>query len=148
MTLPYTLSKLLEGMTRTQVAASLDVKGVNADSRLIGDGEVFFALPGSRGHGSVYTKDAVGRGAVAVVTDETPASDPGVPVILVDDVRAAYAHAAARVSGPQPDFCVAVTGTNGKTSVVSFLRQIWRHAGIVGASLGTLGLMVGDEHVP
>ncbi|RDE10365.1 UDP-N-acetylmuramoyl-L-alanyl-D-glutamate--2,6-diaminopimelate ligase [Pelagibacterium lacus] len=127
---------------------AIEITGLNADSRLIGKDEAFFALPGARGHGILYAHEAIGRGASVVVTDAAPPSDPGVPVVVVDNVRAAYALAAARMTGAKPAQCVAVTGTNGKTSVVSFLRQIWAEAGIQGASLGTLGLMVGDRHVP
>lgn len=145
--MPYSLSSLIEGVAHTDPLPALDVEGINADSRLIGDGDAFFALPGSRGHGVIYSRDAVGRGAKVLITDQAPEEDYGVPVVMVEDVRAAYAHAAAAVAGPQPKYCVAVTGTNGKTSVVSFLRQIWKHAGIRGASIGTLGMMVDDRHV-
>lgn len=148
MTLPYSLSKLLEGTAPGDIAAALEVNGLNADSRLIGEGEVFFALPGSRGHGVIYSKDAVGRGASVLVTDEAPKGELGVPIIMVEDARAAYAKAAARIAGPQPDSCVSVTGTNGKTSVVSFVRQIWAYAGMRGASIGTLGMQVDDVLVP
>ncbi|WP_404403069.1 UDP-N-acetylmuramoyl-L-alanyl-D-glutamate--2,6-diaminopimelate ligase [Pelagibacterium halotolerans] len=148
MTLPYSIADLLGPAAKGQVEPALEVNGINADSRLIGEGDLFFALPGSRSHGAVYARDAIGRGAKALVSDAVPEGNPGVPVVVVEDVRAAYAKAAARIAGPQPDHCVAVTGTNGKTSVVSFLRQIWEHAGIKGASLGTLGLTVGDTHVP
>ncbi|WP_246472712.1 UDP-N-acetylmuramoyl-L-alanyl-D-glutamate--2,6-diaminopimelate ligase [Pelagibacterium limicola] len=148
MTLPYTLSTLIEGMAGAGQVPALEVEGINADSRLIGEGDAFFALPGTRGHGIIYSRDAVGRGAKVMVTDQKPEADPGIPVVVVDDARAAYAKAAASLSGPQPKYCVGVTGTNGKTSVVSFLRQIWNYAGIRGASIGTLGLVVGDRHVP
>lgn len=148
MTLPYSIADLLGPAAKGQVEPALEVHGINADSRLIGEGDLFFALPGARSHGAVYVRDAVGRGAKALVSEAPPKADPGVPVVVVEDVRAAYAKAAARICGPQPDYCVAVTGTNGKTSVVSFLRQIWAYAGIGGASLGTLGLTVGDTHVP
>ncbi|WP_090594795.1 UDP-N-acetylmuramoyl-L-alanyl-D-glutamate--2,6-diaminopimelate ligase [Pelagibacterium luteolum] len=146
MNLPYALEDVLVGVSGPTPA--LQITGLNADSRLVGNGEAFFALPGSRGHGILYAHDAVARGANVIVTDESPATDPGIAVVLVDDVREAYAHAAARMTGAKPEICVAVTGTNGKTSVVSFLRQIWAHAGIRGASLGTLGLMVDGTHVP
>ncbi len=146
--LPYMLVDVLGGIEGAEGAAGIAISGLNADSRLLGKGDAFFALPGSRGHGIAYAHEAVGRGAAVIVTDERPETDPGIPVVAVADVRAAYAHAAAMVSGPQPDHCVAVTGTNGKTSVVSFVRQIWAHAGIRGASLGTLGLTVGDTLVP
>src|SRR5690606_7994653 len=108
------------------------------DSRAIEAGDVFFALPGTQADGLAYARDAVARGAVAVVAERDP-GDMGVPVIVAPDVRAAYAKAAIRLAGPQPDFVVGVTGTNGKTSVTSFLRQIWSFAGLPAASLGTLG---------
>jgi len=146
--LRYWLAEVLDGVDGASEVPALEIKGLNADSRLIGEGEVFFALPGAQGHGIAYAYEALGRGACAIVTDVAPQDDPGVPVIEVSDVRAAYAVAASRVCGPQPQFCVAVTGTNGKTSVVSFLRQIWATVGIRGASLGTLGLTVGETHIP
>src|SRR5690606_6575328 len=65
---------------------------------------------------------------------------PGVPVVIVDDVRLAYARAAARQFAPQPEAAVAVTGTNGKSSIVSFVRQIWSAGGLRAASLGTVGV--------
>ena len=138
------LSELLD---MSDVPAGLSVHGLNADSRAIGAGDVFFALPGTQADGLAYARDAVGRGAVAVVAERDP-GDLGVPVIVVPDVRAAYARAAMRFAGPQPDFVVGVTGTNGKTSVTSFLRQIWTFAGFPAASLGTLGLMKGEVLVP
>ncbi len=137
--LPLSLSELLEGSQAAAVPA-LEVAGVNADSRAIGPGEVFFAVPGTRAHGDQFAAQAVGRGAVAMVSDRAPAEDPGVPVVLVGDVRAAYARAAARQFAPQPEVSVAVTGTNGKSSIVSFVRQIWAASGIAGASLGTVGV--------
>ena len=127
---------------------ALRVTGINADSRAIGAGDAFFALPGSNAHGDAFAAEAVKRGAVALVTDRAPVSDPGVPVIIVDDVRAAYAMAAARRFAPQPPVAVAVTGTNGKTSVASFVRQIWQAAGFRSASLGTLGVETAKGLVP
>ncbi len=147
MIVPFALADVLRGHgVKAGKVDAISVEGLNADSRLIGEGDAFFALPGARGHGMVYAKDAVGRGARVIVSDQDGKAD--VPVIVVEDVRAAYAQAAAVMTGPKPAHCVAVTGTNGKTSVVSFVRQIWAHAGLRGASLGTLGLMVGDRHVP
>ena len=116
------------------------IKGVNADSRAIQKGEVFFALPGQTVHGDKFAAEAIKRGAVAMVTDREPQADPGIPVLVVDDVRAAYARAAARTLVPQPEVAVAVTGTNGKTSVASFVRQIWAANGFAAASVGTLGI--------
>jgi UDP-N-acetylmuramoyl-L-alanyl-D-glutamate--2,6-diaminopimelate ligase len=137
--LAFALKELLKGAGARGVPA-LDVEGVNADSRAILAGEAFFALPGTRVHGDSFAVQAVGRGAAAMVTDREPEADPGVPVVMVRDVRAAYARAAARQIAPQPQVTVAVTGTNGKSSIVSFVRQIWAACGIEAASLGTVGI--------
>jgi UDP-N-acetylmuramoyl-L-alanyl-D-glutamate--2,6-diaminopimelate ligase len=126
----------------------LEVEGVNADSRAIAPGEAFFALPGTRVHGDSFATQAIGRGAAVMVTDRQPDVRPGIPVVLVDDVRAAYAQAAARQYAPQPEVSVAVTGTNGKSSIVSFVRQIWSACGIEAASLGTIGVETSDGIEP
>lgn len=75
-----------------------------------------------------------------MVTDRVPADDPGIPVVVVGDVRAAFARAAARQFAPQPETIVGVTGTNGKSSIVSFVRQIWTACGFQAASIGTVGI--------
>ncbi len=63
-----------------------------------------------------------------------------VPVIRVADPRHALALVAARYYARQPRTVAAVTGTNGKTSVTVFLRQIWAACNRKAASLGTIGL--------
>jgi UDP-N-acetylmuramoyl-L-alanyl-D-glutamate--2,6-diaminopimelate ligase len=135
----FALAELLKGAGARRPPA-LQVEGVNADSRAIAAGEVFFALPGTRVHGDGFAAQAKSRGAVAMITDRQPAQDPGMPVVVVRDVRTAYAKAAARQFMPQPQTAVAVTGTNGKSSIVSFVRQIWSQCGMKAASLGTVGI--------
>ena len=139
------VTQLLEGSGARPPKGLGWVFGLKSDSRRIEPGELFFALPGNSVHGNQFAPDAVRRGALAMVTDLAPSVDPGVPVIVVDDVRAVYARAAARLFSPQPEVAVAVTGTNGKTSVASFVRQIWEFAGIAGASVGTLGVQTADR---
>lgn len=134
------VTQLLEGSGARPKKGLAPVFGINSDSRAIEPGDVFFALPGVNTHGIEHIEEALRRGALAVVSDRDPVGDPGVPVIKVADVRAAYARAAARVFDPQPEIVVAVTGTNGKTSVASFTRQIWEFAGIPAGSIGTLGV--------
>ncbi|WP_374625750.1 UDP-N-acetylmuramoyl-L-alanyl-D-glutamate--2,6-diaminopimelate ligase [Devosia sp.] len=143
----FPLRDLLQGASAGP-ASAVEVTGVNSDSRAVGLGEAFFALPGTRAHGDSFAAQAVQRGAVAMVTDRAPAADPGVPVVVVADVRAAYARAAALQFAPQPAVNVAVTGTNGKSSVVSFVRQIWMACGIPAASLGTIGVETASGIMP
>ncbi|HEX4261488.1 MAG TPA: UDP-N-acetylmuramoyl-L-alanyl-D-glutamate--2,6-diaminopimelate ligase [Acetobacteraceae bacterium] len=122
----------------------LEIAGITADSRRVAPGFLFAALPGSREDGRVYIADAVSRGAVAVLAPEGTAWPPGVPPrpLLQDpEPRRRLAQLAAALAGPQPRIVVAVTGTNGKTSTVEFLRQLWVADGKPAASLGTLGLV-------
>jgi len=141
------VTQLLEGSGARPKKGLGTVFGLNSDSRLIEPGDIFFALPGLKVHGNEFIAQAVARGALAVVTDKSPPGEPGVPVIVVTDVRASYARAASRVFEPQPEIAVAVTGTNGKTSVASFVRQIWTYAGVAAASIGTLGVDTATRHI-
>jgi UDP-N-acetylmuramoyl-L-alanyl-D-glutamate--2,6-diaminopimelate ligase len=120
-----------------------DILGLSADSRDIRPGFLFAALPGAKADGRAFIAEAVERGAAAVLAPEGTEWPPGVPPrpLLTDpDPRAALARMAAAFHGAQPEVSVGVTGTNGKTSTVEFLRQFWCAAGRRAASLGTLGL--------
>ncbi len=123
------------------------IRGLAADSREVRPGYLFAALPGSRVHGAEFVPQALRQQAGAVLTDRTGAriaaaalADAGVPVVLAEDARQALARACALWFGPQPETVVAVTGTNGKTSVASFLRQIWSALALPAVNLGTTGL--------
>jgi UDP-N-acetylmuramoyl-L-alanyl-D-glutamate--2,6-diaminopimelate ligase len=126
-----------------QAARALDIRGVTADSRAVRPGDLFAALPGGRNDGRRYIADAVARGAVAVLAPAGTEWPPGVPPrpLITDALpRRRLAQFAATLAGRQPHCVIAVTGTNGKTSTVEFLRQIWALGGKAAASIGTLGL--------
>lgn len=114
------------------------VTGITADSRKIEQGFVFAALQGVVADGRDYIPQAIAAGAVAVVGENLPAIE-GAAAIEVSNARLALATASARFYPRQPASVVAITGTNGKSSTVDFLRQIWAHAGDKAASMGTLG---------
>lgn len=136
-----TLGALLEGVATVSPAlAQRKVEGVTSDSRVAGPGAVFFAVPGAKIDGATFGAQALARGAAAVVS-QSPAPQGSEGWIVVPDVRAALAVAAARMYPRQPATIAAVTGTSGKTSVAAFLRQIWLVAGKAAASLGTLGVV-------
>lgn len=120
------------------------ILGLTADSRAVRPGFLFAALPGSRADGRAFIAEAVARGAAAVLAPEGtawPEEAPPRPLLTAADPRRALALMAAAFHGhAQPATVVAVTGTNGKTSTVDFLRQLWTLAGRRAASLGTLGL--------
>ena len=124
--------------------AQLAIAGLTADSRAVAPGYLFVALPGTSADGRRFIADAVERGAAAVLAPEGttwPAGVPPRPLITHMQPRLALARLAAAHSGAQPRMIAAVTGTNGKTSTVDFLRQLWTFRGLPAASLGTLGLI-------
>ncbi|KAA0700339.1 UDP-N-acetylmuramoyl-L-alanyl-D-glutamate--2,6-diaminopimelate ligase [Neorhizobium sp. P12A] len=118
----------------------LDVKGLSADSRKITPGMAFVAVAGSKADGASFIADAAARGA-AVIFAAHAAEAGNVPVLTVSEPRRLLAVAASRLYGKQPETMVAVTGTAGKTSVASFTRQIWAHAGHPAAMIGTTGVI-------
>lgn len=120
-------------------AADLEISGLTADSRRVRPGYVFAALAGANAHGRDYVAQAVANGAVAVLSAGDLGGPSPLPEIVHPEPRLALALAAARLYPRQPEIVAAVTGTNGKSSTVDFLRQIWAHAGQKAASLGTLG---------
>ncbi|MBB5515348.1 UDP-N-acetylmuramoyl-L-alanyl-D-glutamate--2,6-diaminopimelate ligase [Rubricella aquisinus] len=121
--------------------------GIAVDSRDVKPGFLFAALPGSKIHGAEFATYALRMGAVAVLTDAEgmrylmdEGLDTAAPVIVAKDARLSLARAASVWYGAQPETIVAVTGTNGKTSVATFLRQIWQGLGRRAVNFGTTGV--------
>lgn len=132
------LSDLLE---HNGAAAKVEIVGLSADSRQVRPGFLYAALRGTRHDGAAFIDEAVSHGAVAVL------APPGVRIAssntyLVTDnnPRRRLSFLAARFFGAQPETVVAVTGTNGKSSVADFVRQIWLSDGRKAGALGTLGV--------
>lgn len=121
------------------------VTGLTADSRAVEPGFVFAALKGVVADGRRFIPGAVKAGAVAVIGHDLPAF-AGIAV-EAEEPRLALAEASARFYQAQPGKIVAITGTNGKSSTVDFLRQIWASSGLKAASLGTLGAIGPSGHV-
>ncbi len=119
-------------------------RGLTADSRDVRPGFLFAALPGTKIDGADFIAEAVKRGATGVLgvpDTASRASEFGVEFLSASNPRLALSKLAAEFYGAQPKTVAAVTGTNGKTSVASFLRQIWTEQGRKAASLGTLGVV-------
>jgi UDP-N-acetylmuramoyl-L-alanyl-D-glutamate--2,6-diaminopimelate ligase len=130
-----------------QSGRDAQITGLTVDSRNVRDGMLFAALPGAVVHGAEFIQYALRMGASAILTDpkgaeiaaiELAASDAA--LIIAQDPRQTLALTASLWSGAHPRTVVAVTGTNGKTSVSTFARQIWEEMGIAGVNLGTTGV--------
>ena len=121
--------------------------GLTADSRRVEPGFLFLAVPGERADGRAYVREAVARGAGAILAPAGTALDlpEGIPLFLDRNPRRTFALLAASLYGAQPGEVAAVTGTSGKTSVADFIRQLWTTLSRPAASIGTLGLIAPDR---
>ncbi|MGH6985216.1 MAG: UDP-N-acetylmuramoyl-L-alanyl-D-glutamate--2,6-diaminopimelate ligase [Caulobacteraceae bacterium] len=133
----------LSELVRRELDEDPAIGGVTADSRRVEPGWLFAALPGTRQDGARFVAEAKARGAAAILVGETV--ETSLPLIRSLDVRRAYALAAAAFFEAQPEATVAVTGTNGKSSTVGFCRQVFTALGRTAASIGTLGVIAGNE---
>ncbi len=132
-------------------------KSLALDSRKVESGALFVAIPGHQQDGTVFIGEALKKGAEGVVVSQGVGKKllaqfkdtyPDLVVFEAPDVRKTASFLAAHFYPLQPETVVAVTGTNGKTSTVSFMRQIWHHMGLPAASLGTLGLVIEGKPLP
>jgi UDP-N-acetylmuramoyl-L-alanyl-D-glutamate--2,6-diaminopimelate ligase len=131
----------LSDLVKRDLSFDPQIEGVTADSRKVRPGFLFAALPGAKVDGRSFAPRAVEQGAVAVLAGRE-IEGLAQKTVIASDPRRAYALAAAAFWGAQPATCVAVTGTNGKTSVAAFCRQVFAGAGFKAASMGTLGVRV------
>lgn len=132
------LSDLLEHNGDT---AKVEIVGLSADSREVQPGFLYAALRGTRHDGTAFIDEAVSHGAVAVLAPPgVRIASPNAYLVTDNNPRRRLSFLAARFYGAQPETVVAVTGTNGKSSVADFVRQIWSSNGRKAAALGTLGV--------
>ncbi len=137
-------------MSLLSAFAGLDVgalTGLTCDSRAVKPGMIFAALPGTVADGRAYIPQAIEKGASAILSVRGLPDMP-IPYAGFDSPRLAYAQLASEIYSGQPDVLVAMTGTNGKSSTVEFLRQIWTSAGLRAACFGTLGIEGPEGHLP
>lgn len=130
---------------------------ISLNSKTVEKGGLFVAIPGLKHDGTVYIDEALQRGAVCIVVPQGVGEKlaaflkdryPQVSFFETPEIRKIASCLAACFYPLQPDNIVAVTGTNGKTSVAAFIRQIWSYLGVPAASLGTLGLIVEGQPLP
>lgn len=141
---PLPLVSLLPKNHNAKISDQLLVSDVQIDSRYVSPGALFIALKGKADDGAKYIADAVEHGAAAVLVDESRLASVfnlEIPVIGITDLYNELPKIAQRFFGKQKQdmHLVGVTGTNGKSSIVSFVAQLNRAAGSPAATVGTLG---------
>lgn len=120
--------------------------GVTADSRKVKPGYVFVALSGKNVNGEQFIPQAVQNGAKLIVAKRSVEIPYAVEFKVVEDARIEYARLCAEIYSGFPPRVVGVTGTNGKTSVADYYRQLASLIGNKAASIGTLGVVSKDYH--
>lgn len=128
---------------------ALEVSGVSLSSRSVQPGDLYVGVPGRHSHGASYADDAAQSGAVAILTDHAGAAlaaGSALPVLITPDARAALGAVAAWIyrTEENPATLFAVTGTNGKTSVVYLLFAVLRQLGVVAGLTSTAERRIGD----
>ena len=132
----------LSALVSNVSGADPDITGITADSRAVKPGFLFAALPGAKLDGAAFVADAIAKGASAILGGEAIRAHVGSAVSVIDlNPRQRLAQIAAKFYVRQPSTIVAVTGTNGKTSIASFVREIWTVLGVKAASFGTVGVV-------
>ena len=117
------------------------IKGISFDSRKTKKNDIFFAIEGSKKSGTRFVKEAILKGSSAVVIDKKKRiKNFNIPLIKVKNVRKSLSEACSKFYRKKPKNIIAVTGTNGKTSVANFFYQILDLNKISAASIGTLGV--------
>ncbi|MDR2794265.1 MAG: UDP-N-acetylmuramoyl-L-alanyl-D-glutamate--2,6-diaminopimelate ligase [Holosporaceae bacterium] len=125
-----------------------EVADICNDSRKVVFQSLFVAIDGNLDSGKKYISDAISNGAKYIVLDggkNHVVWENGIMFMHVMDPRAELSHMASRFFPHDLGNVVAVTGTNGKTSTVDMVRQIWAENGYEAASIGTLGLTTASE---
>ena len=120
---------------------NIQATGISFDSRKVKKGYIFFAIQGNKTSGVKFINDAVKKGAAVIIADKKiKFNNNKIPLILVKDSRESLSEACSNFYKKKPKNLIAVTGTNGKSSVVNFFYQILNMNKIPAASIGTLGI--------
>ena len=120
----------------------IPINGISFDSRKVKRKDVFFAIEGKKTSGIKFINEAISKGASAVISSKTIRyKNKTIPLIIVKDVRKVLSEACSYFYKKKPSNIIAVTGTNGKSSVADFYYQILRLNKIPAASIGTLGIL-------
>ena len=119
----------------------IPIRGISFDSRKAKKNDIFFAIDGNKTFGSNFIKDAISKGVSAIVTDsKIQFYNSKIPLVKVSNVRRSLSEACSNFYRKKPSSIVAVTGTNGKTSVSNFFFQLFNLNRVRVAAIGTLGI--------
>ncbi len=133
------LKKLIKGTSK--INGKKKISGIATNSKEIKKNFIFFAIKGLKLNGEKFIKEAIKKGASVIVCSKTcKIKNKNIVIIKKDNIRLFLAEVASKFYKAKPKNIIAVTGTNGKTSVADFFYQVCRINNIPAASIGTLGI--------
>ena len=133
------LKKLINNIPEEK--KKIKIRGLSINSKQNNKGFIFFAIKGHRSNGEKFIGEAVKNGASAIVCSKTcKYKSETIPVVSTSNVRETLSIVASKFYKLKPKNIIAVTGTNGKTSVADFFYQILSNNNVPVASVGTLGI--------
>ena len=122
-----------------KIRKKVDVSGISSDSRCIKKNYIFFAIPGYSADGARYIDNAIKNNASAIVTSNHKILKKKVPIFYVKDVRESLAYVSLEFYNIKINNFIAVTGTNGKTSVAYFIYHLLKKLNFKVGMIGTIG---------
>ena len=137
------LSKSIENNPR--------ITGIDYDSRKIKKGMMFAAISGDKLDGIDFCDNALKAGAKSILCSKKDLKkiiNKEANILTTNNVRLAVSFIVKKLYPKQPTNIVAITGTNGKTSIAFYLRSIWKAANTNSASIGTLGISYQEKKIP
>ncbi len=133
------LRKLIKNLPKK--ISQINILGLASNSKKVKKGFIFFAIDGHNANGEEYIKEAIKNGAVVIVCSEkSKIKDINIPILKTKNVRFLLSEITSKFYKLKPKNIIAVTGTNGKTSVADFFYQILNINNVPVASIGTLGI--------
>lgn len=141
------LGDLASGLKLKLKNPDLEINGISSDSRAIESGDLFAALDNGVDSGDKYIPNAIDRGAKVILCSDDCLKKkyPDIIFIETENPNKIFAKMVAKFYAGQPEHICAITGTNGKTSIADFVRQMIFASGENAASIGTLGLIKNND---
>ena len=126
---------------------SIQLSGLQLDSRLVQPGDIFLAIQGLHQHGLTFLASAVQNGAALVIAD-MPVHDSPIPSLFVSDLKSKIGEFSSWFYGhPSRSMTMlGITGTNGKTTIAHLIQYLWSSLGIPSGMIGTLGVAFQGEN--
>ena len=138
------LRKLIKNIPKNK--KKILISGISSDSKKVRKNFIFFAIKGNQVNGEKYIREAISKGAVVIVCSKSyKINNENILIIRTDNIRSLLSETASRFYALKPNNIIAVTGTNGKTSVADMFYQIFRLNNIPAATIGTLGIKYNDK---